>query len=1030
MSIRTSVGAVGLALALAAQPAAALDAKVRLAQYRHTAWRVQEGAFESAPNVVAQTADGYIWIGTNSGLVRFDGVRFQPWTPPQKNLSATAIVSLLSASDGTFWIGTATGLLSWKNDRLEEHLSGRIAAILEDHKRRIWVARSLAESSGALCQVVGDDPGCIRRGDRLPLLTAAALAEDVDGNLWVGASNQVMRWRDGSMATHLTELAGYTVSSVTSLAAAPDGSVWAAIPRDGFGVFRTVNSVPVKAVVQGLDTTQITTLFVDRDRSLWMGTPNDGVYRLAAGRVDHFRTEHGLSSNTVTGFFEDREGNMWLATAKGLDCLRESPIVTFSTTNGLPPGLSAMLASVDGTIWIGSPGHLVALRGDSVTSVQFGARSVNALWQDHAGRLWVGFENLLTVYEDGRFRTINRLDGSPLGTPIAIAEDRDQNIWVSVGITTTSDRKLFRIRDMRVQEELAPNQVPLARRVAGDPTGGIWLVFEDGNLGHYQNGNLEIFPLAHSAAGASAPRLDSRTSSANADTRFPSLTIDADGSVWVATWNGLVRWKNREVKTLSSKNGLPCDAIVSAIRDAHGALWLYTKCGFIAIDDRELEHWWRQPDRVVKFQVLDALDGAVLPQGPKRLQPIASQSPDGRLWFVNETVLQVVDPGRLTGTAAPPPIYVEDVRADRKDYAVEKLVRLPARSRDVEIGYTALSFSSPQKIRFRYRLDGRDRDWQDAGTRRRAFYSDLPPGQYTFRVTASNNNGVWNDRGAVLAFAILPAFYQTSWFRSAGVAATVLLLWAAYQMRLRQVAHEFDVRLRERINERTRIARDLHDTLLQSFHGLLFHFQAANNMLPDRPVEAKQQFESAIDHAAQALTEGRDAVQSLRSAVAESADLAEAITVLSQELAASDIDGGRTPPVVGVAVEGMPRALHPALRDDVHRIVSEALRNAFQHAHPRRIEVEIRYEEHLLRVRVRDDGSGIDLKGLDRTRKHFGLSGMRERASLIGGRLDVWSQTGSGTEVDLKVPGRAAYTASATTRSGVWPFLSRLGRFS
>jgi len=1016
MRIRTSVGAVGLALTLAAHPAAALDAKVRLAQYRHTAWRVQDGAFESAPNVIAQTANGYIWIGTNSGLVRFDGVRFQPWTPPQKNLFGTAVLSLLSASDGTFWIGTATGLLSWKNDHLQEHVPGRIAAILEDRGRRIWVARSLAEPSGGVCQVVGDHPGCISSGDRLPLLTAAALAEDSEGNMWVGAANQLMRWRDRSARTYLSELAGYTVPSVTSIAAAPDGTVWTAIPREGFGVFRIVNGVPTKAVVQGLDTRQTTTLFVDRDQSLWMGTPNDGVYRLSGGRVDHFRTDHGLSSNTVTGFFEDREGNMWLATAKGLDCLRESPIVTFSTTDGLPPSVAAMLASVDGTIWIGSPGRLYALRGDSVTSMQFGGRSVNALWQDHTGRLWVGFENVLTVYEGGRFRTINRLDGRPLGTPIAIAEDRDQNIWVSVGITTTSDRKLFRIRDMRVQEEFAPDHVPLVRRLAADPTGGIWLVFEDGNLGHYENGNLQTFPLPHSAAAAQGLPLDSRTSSANADTRFPALTIDADGSAWVSTWNGLVRWKNREVKTLTSKNGLPCDAIVSAIRDAHGALWLYTKCGFIVIDDGEVEHWWRQPDRLVKFRVLDALDGAVLPQGPKRLQPIASRSPDGRLWFVNETVLQVVDPGRLRQNRTAPPVYLEDVRADQKEYAIDRLVPLPARSRDVEIGYTALSFAAPKRVRFRYKLDGREQEWQDAGTRRRAFYSDLPPGQYRFHVTASNDDGMWNETGAALDFAILPAYHQTTSFRAASVMATLALLWGLYRLRLQQVAHEFNARLQERVNERTRIARELHDTLLQSLHGLMFRFQAVRNMLPQRIGEAMQTLDGAILRTEQAIAESRDAIQDLRSESAGQRDLGHALAVFAKELAGPETNPDV--PTVRVTVEGELRPLSPTLHDEISRIACELLRNAFRHARASRIEAEIRYEDALFCLRIRDDGTGIDPKTVYDAQRagHWGLRGIRERAQRIGAQLDVWSKATSGTEVQLQVPARIAYEPSRARR--------------
>jgi len=962
----------------------ARDPTVLLSQYGHTDWRVQEGAFGSAPNVIAQTADGYIWIGTNAGLVRFDGVRFQSWTPPQKDLSGTAVLSLLSASDGTFWIGTATGLLSWKNDHLEERISGRIAAILEDHRRRIWVVRSLAEPSGGLCQVVGDHPGCIGSGDRLPLLTAAALAEDVNGNLWIGAANQLMRWHDGSFEVYLKELAGYTVSSVTSIAAAPDGSVWTAIPREGFGVFHIVNNLPAKAVIQGLDTTQITTVFLARDRSLWMGTIKEGVYRLSGDRVDQFRTEHGLSSNTVTGFFEDREGNMWLATSKGLYCLRQSPVVTFSTTEGLAPALGAMLASGDGTIWIGSAGRLDALRGDSVTSMRFGGRSVNALFEDSAGRLWIGLENTLTVNDGGRFREINRLDGHPLGTPIAITEDREHNVWASVGITTTLERKLFRIRDLRVQEEFAPDRVPLVRRLAADPTGGMWLGFEDGNLGHYANGKLETFPLPHSAV-------------ATAEARFPGLTIDPDGSAWVSTWSGLVRWKNREMKTLTSKNGLPCDAIVSTIRDADATLWLYTKCGFIAIVDSELEQWWRQPERMVHARVLDVFDGAVLPQGPKRLQPVASKSPDGRLWFVNESVLQMIDPVGLRKNGSAPPVYVEELRADRKDYAIDGLVRLPARSRDIEIGYTGLSFATPQEVRFRYRLEGRDQEWQDAGTRRRAFYTDLRPGTYRFHVIASNGDGRWTEEGATVAFNVAPAWYQTRTFDVLATLCAGGILSALYRMRVRHIARTMRRQFDERLAERTRMARELHDTFVQTIH--------ASKLVADDALEHPDDaayVQGALGRLSQwlerAVQESRAALHSLRASTTQVNDLADAFRRATTE----DLK----PPSMAISfsVVGDAKDIHPIVRYEIYRIGYEAIRNAVTHSAASHLDVELRYAKDLT-VRVTDNGVGIDPTVARRGKDgHFGLQSMRERAGRIGARLDVVSST-AGTEVMLTVPG-------------------------
>jgi signal transduction histidine kinase/ligand-binding sensor domain-containing protein len=995
----------------------------RITQYRHTAWRVQEGGFESQPNAIAQTADGYIWIGTDSGLVRFDGVRFQRWISPDKSLSDIGIVSLLTGSDGTLWIGTATGLLSWKDGKLQAHVSGRIGAIQEDHQRRIWVARSRPEPSGGLCQVIGDHSGCIGADERMRLVTATALAEDPQGNLWIGAPNQLMRWRDGAFETYLKELEGSTVSSVYSVAAAADGSLWAAIPREGFGVFQIVNGLLRRAQFPGIDSTKITSLFIDRDRSLWMGTLSDGVYRVSGERVDHFRSEDGLSGNTVHGFFEDREGNLWLTTSKGLDCFRDSPVVTFSTSEGLAAGIvGSVLASADGAVWIGRMESLDAVRGNTVTSMPIPSRGVTSLWQDHTGRLWVGLENGLTVYEGGRFRTINRLDGTPLGYPIAITEDREFNVWVSLSVAAPG-RKLFRIRDLRVQEELPPDRVPPVRRLAADPTGGIWLGFEDGNVGHYQNGNLEVFPLQPEVSGAAPTRPP--TTLGAAETRFPGLTIDPDGSAWISTWSGLVRWQQREMKTLTSRNGLPCDAIVGAIRDDRAVLWLYTKCGLIAVDNAELEQWWRDPERTLKLQVLDVVDGAVYPQGPARMQPAVAKSPDGRLWFAGSETVQMIDPGGLRRNPIAPPVHVEDVRADRKDYALDGPVRLPPRSRDIEISYTALSFSAPQRVRFRYRLDGRDQEWQDAGTRRQAFYSDLAPGQYRFHVTAANNDGVWNETGAAIDLSILPAYYQTTAFRAASLVGILALLWAVYQLRLRQIARDFEARLHERVNERTRIARELHDTLLQNFHGVMFRFQAAANVLPDRPLEAKERLDTALKHGSHAIREGRDAVQGLRASATVTNDLAVALSTLGQELAAQATDAHAATAVLDVVVHGTPRTLRPIIRDDIYRIGSEALRNAFRHSGARRVEVEIRYDDRQFHLRVRDNGQGIGPSPLDRDRAgHFGLAGMRERAELIGGHLDVWSEAGMGAEVALTIPGAAVY-ATPRARRPFWSLVRR-----
>jgi signal transduction histidine kinase/ligand-binding sensor domain-containing protein len=995
------IAAAWFALVLANRSATALDPNTRITQYRHNAWRVQEGAFESAPNAITQTADGYLWIGTDSGLVKYDGVRFLPWaSPPGTSASISAIYSLRGSSDGTLWIGDATGLLSWKDGTLQKHVGGRINSILEDRKGRIWVARSRPpDLSGGLCQVVGERPRCIGGDDRMRLPYAALLSEDRHGNLWIGSANQLMEWNDGSFETFFRkELQPFQgLSSVTSTVTFPDGSVWAAIPRKGLGVFQIVDGIPRKLVLQGISTEQINSLFVDRDGSVWMGTHGDGVYRKHGQSVDHFRSEDGLSSNDVRDFYQDREGNLWLITSKGLDCFRDNRLVTISRTEGLAADLaSSVLSSDDGNVWIGNRGSLDLFHADHVTSIQIPGLRVTSLWQDHAKRLWVGVDNLLMVYENGRFQQINRRDGSPLGTAVAITEDREQNIWVSA---VGNDRKLFRIRELRVQEDFTPDQIPTARLLAADPTGGIWLGLGKSTLGHYRAGKLETFPLQRS------------------DYVPFGLTVDADGSAWASTPNGIVHWKNREIKTLTTNNGLPCDTAFSAVRDNHATLWIYAKCGLIAIADSELERWWQQPDRTIQSQLFDVFDGAL--PGRATFQPAVSKSPDGRLWFVNDAVLQVIDPDHVQRNSIAPPVYVEGVRADRRDYALSRLVRLPAHSRDIEIGYTALSYSIPQKVLFRCRLDGRDHDWQDAGTRRQAFYSDLPPGQYRFHVTASNNDGVWNEAGALLDFSIDPAYYQTRWFQAACIAVLLAAIWGLYRYRLHQIAHEFNVRLEERVGERTRVARELHDTLLQNFHGVLPRLQAVYKLLPGRVSEAKEILNTTIDDAAQAITEARDAVQNLRSSTVVTNDLAKAVQTLGEDLAAHQTAANGNAATFAVEVEGAPQDLHPILRDEIYRITAEAVRNAFNHARARRIEVEIRYSAQDVRVRVRDDGAGIEpnVLGQEGREGHFGLAGMRERAEHIRGKLEVWSERGAGTEVELTLPASVAYAHKPGRRS-------------
>src|SRR5258706_14290882 len=501
------------------------------------------------------------------------------------------------------------------------------------------------------------------------------------------------------------------------------------------------------------------------------------------------------------------------------------------------------------------------------------------------------------------------------------------------------------------------------------------------------------------------------------------LPLDSDGAVWVAAAGGLSRIRSGRVATLSARNGLPCDSVDWSIEDDADSTWLRTTCGILGIPKAELAGWAAAVDRGTDARptfhstLLDNTDGARSSTTLSSFSPQVTKAWDGKLWFVTVNGLAALDPRRLRRNSLPPPVAIEEVIADRISYPrADSPIRLPSLVRDLQINYTALSLVAPEKNRFRYRLEGRDPDWQNAGNRRQAFYTDLDPGSYRFRVIAANNSGVWNEEGASLDFSVSPAYWQTNWFRAACAAALLLVLWSLYQLRLRQVAQRFNARLEERVGERTRIARDLHDTLLQSFQGLLLRFQTVYEMLPARPSAARVILGSAIDQTANAITEGRNAVQGLRDSTVETNDLAQAITSLGEDLAAEA--RADKPVEMSVAIEGSPRTLQPIVRDEVYRIAAEALRNAFRHADAKAIEVELRYDPRQLRLRIRDDGKGIASEYLPAKGRegHFGLHGMRERAKLMGGRLTVWTAPDSGTEIELTIPAAHAY-ADATPRS-------------
>jgi signal transduction histidine kinase/ligand-binding sensor domain-containing protein len=982
----------------------ALDPASDISQYGHSVWRVQDGAFRGSPNAMAQTKDGYLWIATDGGLVRFDGVRFVSWTPPSgERLLDPRVFSVLAARDGSLWIGTGYSISHWQSGELTNYrqLSGRIEAIAEDTDGAVWFVRTqITDGMGPVCRIKREQLQCYGKAEGIPFPIAVQLEIANSGELWIGGYSELCRWKPGSSGCSFANGSPRpeTFATLKAVATGRDGTVWAALERPGpclelahFEQQRWTTRAFPKIAINNSD---VTTLFVDRDNFLWVGTANHGIFRIVGSDIDNYRHIDGLSSDAVVRFFQNAEGTVWVVTAAGIDSFRDVKVVTYSMKEGLSAaGAGSVLATPDGIVWIGNFRALDFLRGGKLPVIRAGhglpGLYVTTFFQDHMGKLWVGIDNGLWVYSDGLFRAIRHTDGSALGIVFGITEDTRHNIWVRAG------PNLDRIYDSRLQEETTSPQISTGYALAANPRGGIFLGLVDGDLIQYENGRTQTYS---SNEGGNAHQVR-------------DLLVEADGSVWGTTLDEVARWKDGLRKNLTTRNGLPCDEIFALVDDERGSLWLDSKCGLIEIEKSQLDNWWEHPESQVKFKLLDALDG--VQAGLTPLKPQATRSPDGRLWFVNGRILQMMDPAHLHTNPVPPPVQIEGVLADRRSYSPRADLQLPALTRDLEIDYTALSFVAPQKILFRYMLEGHDAGWQEPGTRRQSFYNDLRPGHYRFRVIACNDDGVWNEAGAFLDFAILPAYYQTAWFRACCVAGFLLLLWAIYQFRVQQLQRQFVIGLEARVNERTRIARELHDTLLQTLHGLMFHFQAVRNLLPRRPEDAMRSLDDAIDETEKALTESRDAIQGLRSEPIAKGNLAELLTAASKE-SANLGTASHELPIFALIEEGERRTLSPTANNEVCRIALEILRNAYRHAQAARIEAEIRYDDQLLRVRIRDNGRGIDPNILKAggIAGHWGLRGARERAERIGGQLEFWSEAGAGTEVQLTVPGPVAYQTS------------------
>jgi signal transduction histidine kinase/ligand-binding sensor domain-containing protein len=923
--------------------------------------------------------------------MRFDGTRFEPWKLPDDQATG----SLLAARDGSLWAGTITGLVHIHagHTDLMKGLSGRINTLLQDRAGAIWLVRSrIPDKGGPLCKVSGTTVHCYGTEAGIPCRYAEALIQDRQGDFLLGSDAGVCRWNPRGGASYFpADIASRNLQSVNAFATYPDGSWLVGFIHSGtnLGLQRVTGKNWSTFKADGLDGSALSVdaLLFDHKGGLWIGTDNDGIYHVSNGIADHLTAMDGLTSDSVATIFEDREGDVWIGTIGGLDRLRERSVVSYSTREGLVSDQSAsVLALRDGSVLISNSRGLSILRNGKITLVAkkdgLPGDAVTSLFQDRSGKVWVGVDNDLTVYQSGRFALVRKPDGSPLGVIRGLAEDAQHDIWA---LAVGRPYHLYHIRDGRFLDEAKAPVDPVL--MLSDPHGAIWLQTRNGGLATLRGGTLRYLR--------------------GTGERFGQMIVGGDGRILGASRHGLYRGFGGSWTVLSSDNGLPCDGVQSMIYDGRGALWLQQSCGLSVVDMASLNAFWAHRVSKPTVKVLDTTDGAR--PGAGVFTPNTARSPDGRLWFATDGVLLSVDPSHLQTNPLPPPVHVEQIVADHVAHPVfaGSAISLAPLTHDVEIDYSGLSFVTPQKVQYRYQLIGLDRGWQDVGTRKSAFYMNLPPGDYVFQVKASNNDGVWSPAGDSMRFTIAPAFYQTLWFECATAAAAAALLWLTFAVRLRSATAQVEARLSERQAERLRIARELHDTLLQGFHGLMAQFQVVANAIPPaEPTHAMM--ETVLDRADAILVESRDRVRDLRSEEDGASPLGDELKRIAFTL---ERDGSAP---IEIAVMGESRPLKPDVHRELLAIAREALRNAGRHANAAYIRCELRFTSSSVVLSCADDGVGIDAEILARGSRegHWGLSGMRERARQIGSRLYL-RNAAPGTVVEVRVPGRLAYAAAA-----------------
>jgi len=963
-----------------------------LSQLYHTAWTARDGAPVDVYGL-AQTPDGYLWVGGSAGLFRFDGVRFVPYQPLAAKAKAVVNVNrLLATREGQLWVGYLGGGVGViVRDSLRQYSEkdgiphGAVFALAQDSAGAIWVGAvdGLAKFQDGRWQGVGSGTGFASTGAS-GIAEVTSIIVDHRGQVWVAAGEGIFRRKREATRFELVVRKPRPKSGGWDqfLAEAPDGTIWASDRRG----LRTVDPIRGKSGSSPLvpDLPDAIRITIDRTGAMWVWV-HDGLQRVVPGvrpmvpERERLNRERGLSGGEVNAFLEDREGNVWVGTGGGIDRFRRPKL----TRAELPPGTLGpfVLAPGDsGSVWIGPssdpPMHL-GRRLERFPAVQ---RRVDAASADAGGTIWFGGDRGLWQSTGDRFARVQLPDVTFI-TVQAIARDDSGGVWVSLN---RRDSALFR----RVA-----NRWVAKGGQAAMPNGLVWVMTTD-DSGRVWFGSTRnwVAVSGHGSVRAFGEKEGLHMGIVTA--------IHARGAhVWVGGEQGLALLAGDRFRPITSRSGPAFRMVTGIVELPNGDLWLHSASGIARVPGAEVRRALADTTYQMTAEWFDYRDGL---DGAPELGPVPSmiQSSDGRLWFSTTLDLASVDPSRIARNARPPNVVIEGLTAGERQFAVDRTLTLPVNTRSLRIEFTALSLSIPERVRFRYRLEGSGDDWQDVGGRREAVYTNLKPGSYHFQVIAANEDGVWNKSGATLDFTIPPTFTQSRRFLVVWAVLFTAALLLAYRLRMRQVAAGLRTRYEAALTERTRIAQELHDTLLQGFTGITIQLRAIQRVLSRRPEEGVAALEAALTAADTTLRDARHTIWDMRAVELDSHDLPEAL-----EGAVRSVLTG-APVALHFTVRGDRRPLAPHIETAVLRIGREAVANVLKHADARNVEVSLDYDARLLRLQIRDDGRGIRSGAAEvaAANGHMGIAGMKARAQRAAGTLEIASEPGWGTTVQVSLP--------------------------